>query len=174
MSTFDHRIRKLQTDDVVRLMREINSNTGKRFTESDIAAIWGISRQRVSQLRAGDVNERSYTRREIAMRSFPWVLDTTARSANLAKHLRDHLEFMATDGEGMSPRKLRDLMRFYRMIDTKNVVVEYSPEIPPAKPGMVPGWALRPRLETDGELIIRVNDYATMTEEAYQLFKRST
>lgn len=178
MSTQDHQLPPLDPATAIYMLGQINTETGKKFTEAEIGALWGLSKARVSQIKNLAPGDTSQTLRQQATRHFPWKLTNSASNSNLARCLRDHLEYVFLQGKSvsppsdMSPRKLRDLASFYRKLETENVVVEYDPTLPAVAADRVAGWILRPRQKSDGDLIIRVNKYATMTEEAYILFRR--
>jgi hypothetical protein len=88
------------------------------------------------------------------------------------KRLRDHGEWVATGGVGMSDDKLTRLRAFYRKLRDDNLVVEYDPTIPPI-PGVSNkgGWAYRQRTPTDEDLLIRVNEYTNLTEEGRGIWR---
>jgi hypothetical protein len=70
---------------------------------------------------------------------------------------------------GMSYRKLEDLRRFYlRMSDR---VIEFDPDLPPSEGVSVGGFAYRPRLPEDGDLLIRVNDHTTLTDAGREMWR---
>lgn len=54
-----------------------------------------------------------------------------ALSAALSRHTRNHGEYMATGGDGMGSSELQRLKSFHDKLRRYNLVVEYSPEIPP-------------------------------------------
>jgi hypothetical protein len=85
--------------------------------------------------------------------------------------MRDHAEYMATGGKGMSIHKVRRLQTFYRKLD-EGLVVEFNPDLPP-EPGVAStgGWAYRKRQTSDGDLIIRVNEHTTLTDEGKLLWR---
>lgn len=155
---------------VEELRGRVNPETGKRYTQTEIARMWGVSRQRVSQLKH-ELAHFARSPRERAMEVFPWRVEAAYKQSSLNKRLRDHLEYMATGGEGMDAEKLERLPAFWRMLREHDAVVEYHPAIPPSEKFGTGGWALRPRKREDGDLIIRVNDLAEMTELAYRLLR---
>jgi transcriptional regulator with XRE-family HTH domain len=147
------------------------------LNQKQIADALGVTRQQISYIKRGSArtprNEPFLqTPREVAMESFPWKLVPREHSqSDLDKRLRDHAEYMATGGKGMSERKLYRLHLFYRRLRRDNVVVEYHPDIPPSAENKFGGYAYRPREPRDGELIIRVNDRAEMSDTAWVIWR---
>jgi hypothetical protein len=86
--------------------------------------------------------------------------------------MRDHGEYAATGGKGMSKDKLDRLRSFYRKLRTENLVLEFDPSIEPI-PGVSSrgGFAFRERTEADGDLLIRVNGHTFMTDEARMIWR---
>ncbi|MBB2993660.1 hypothetical protein FHR72_005171 [Mycolicibacterium iranicum] len=75
---------------------------------------------------------------------------------------------MATCGVGMDQGTLGRLRGFYRRLIDQ--VVEFDPSIPPiARVRRRGGWAYRPRMPEDGDLLIRVNEYAELTVVGRQI-----
>lgn len=153
------------------LKKQTNPRTGRPFNQADIAEIFGVTRQYISKVKF-QTTDFSQTPREVAMESFPWksVPAEFQRSA-LNKRLRDHAEYVATGGDGMTRYKLDRLRSFYKKLQDEGLVVEFDPEIPPHDGNKHGGYAYRQRLETDGELIIRVNQLAEMTPTAYVVWR---
>ncbi|PFW99016.1 hypothetical protein CJ469_05616 [Nocardia farcinica] len=78
---------------------------------------------------------------------------------------------MFTKGKGMSEARIKRLRTFYRKLIENNWVVEYDPNLPPVEGvSSKGGWAYRPREEKDGNLIIRVNEYTTLTDYARTVY----
>lgn len=171
VSTYDAGRQQVQlTPSVVEQMKnQINPTTGRPYTQTEIAEIFGVTPQRVSQIKLSS-DGYSQTPRQRAMAAFPWTVAEEFKSSALHKRLRDHVEFMATGGKGMSQDKLNRLNRFYARLRDLNAVVEYHPSIPSSDEYPTGGWALRDREQSDGDLIIRVNETATMTELSYRIF----
>lgn len=141
----------------------------KGYTQSDIARMFGRTRQAVSWHK--HTYNGSLTPREEALRHFPWVVHVPMTQAAHYRYMRDHAEYMATGGKGMSRSKITRLRSFYRKLD-QGLVVEFDPSIP-AEPGvcLTGGWAYRERQPSDGDLIIRVNEYTTLTDEGKLLWR---
>ncbi|WP_200962140.1 hypothetical protein [Mycobacterium sp. Root265] len=72
----------------------------------------------------------------------------------------------------MSADQIRRLHSFYRRLGNENVVVEFDPNLPP-QAGVSPfgAFAYRKRSSTDGGLMIRVNEFTSLTEPGRQLWK---
>ena len=63
------------------------------------------------------------TPREKALKHFPFKVPTDMTHASPYRRLRDHGEFVATSGIGMSADKLKRLRTFYRNVRDNNLVV---------------------------------------------------
>lgn len=139
------------------------------MSQSEIARYFGVSRQAISWWKR--TYNGSLTPRETALQAWPWKVPALMTYASPYKRLRDHCEYMATGGKGMSEGKLSRLRSFYRKLREENVVVEFSPDIPP-EPGVsiTGGFAYRKRRKSDGDLIIRVNQHTRMTQDAKDIF----
>lgn len=144
----------------------------KGFNQSQIAEMWGVTRQYVSMVKHS-TNNFSKTPREVVWESFPWgVVGRRFSRSTLYLRLMDHGEFRATGGKGMSVDSLRRLRTFYKTLQEGDLVVVFDPSIPPGqvltrgRRDTVGGFAYVPREDTDGHLIIRVNEFATMTPQA--------
>jgi hypothetical protein len=131
------------------------------YTQSQIAEMHGVTRQHVSWVKShyGGVTP---TAREFVMQHFPFKAGSRFHDSTFDRRLRDHLEYMQTGGLGMDANKLRRLLSFYKRLEAENLVVEFDPNNPPTEGNAVGGYVLRPREESDGDLIIRVNEH---TEE---------
>ncbi|KZM68859.1 hypothetical protein [Nocardia terpenica] len=142
----------------------IEDLTGKGLNQTEIADMYGVTRQYVSWVKKTYGGKQ--TPREIALKNFPWILTTQQGQMAPARNLRNHAEFMATGGRGMTADKLTKLRNFYKKLREQNVVVEFDPSLPP-EPGVssVGGFAYRPREASDGDLLIRVNEHTQMNEE---------
>lgn len=139
------------------------------YSQTAIAEMFGVTRQAVSWHK--QTYNGSRTPREEALKHFPWVVRVPQTQASPYRYMRDHAEYMATGGKGMSIYKIRRLQTFYRKLD-EGLVVEFDPDIPP-EPGVAStgGWAYRKRQTSDGDLIIRVNEHTTLTDEGKLLWR---
>lgn len=153
--------------------RRTNPKTGKKFNQSDIARIHDVTPQYVSWILNTKVSNRSRTAREEVMDHFPWKnMPDRFHNTSPNQRLRDHMEYMATRGKGMSHDKLQRLVWFYLRLRNEDQVVEYDPDLPPDDGvSFAGGFAYRQRDEADGELIIRVNDHAELTERGKELLR---
>jgi hypothetical protein len=136
---------------------------GRGMSQSEIARLFGKTRQAVSwhKQRYGG----RLTPREQVLQHFPFVVSAEQTQTSPFKRLRDHGEYVATNGVGMSDDKLSRLRSFYRKLRDHGLVVEFNPDILPI-PGESNkgGWAFRKRAKADGDLLIRVNEYTHLTE----------
>lgn len=142
----------------------------KGWTQSRIAKEFGVSRQAVSDMKRRYPGY-SKTPREEVMEHFPWKVPTKLHDSTYNMRMRDHMEFRATSGKGMSDDKLSRLRSFYELLTTEDLVVEFDPDLPPPKGQIHGGFRLVPREESDGKLMIRVNDHTTLTEEGSWLLR---
>jgi len=103
---------------------------------------------------------------------FPWEISERFSHAAPVLLIRDHGEYMATDGKGMPERKLKALRGFYRRLRESNTVVVFDPSIPPIIDVSAPGgFDYVPRTEEDGDLLIRVNEYTNLTDEGKRIWR---
>lgn len=143
------------------------------YSQSDIARMFGTTRQAVSW------HKRTYggrlTPREEVARHFPWKVPHEQNQTSPYRRMRDHGEYVATGGKGMSKDKLDRLRSFYRKIRKDSVVLEFDPHIEPI-PGVSSrgGFAFRPRVEADADLLIRGNDYTHLTNEGRIIWRLPT
>lgn len=142
----------------------------KGFTQSDIAEMFGVTRQYVSWIKY--TYGGHLTPREVVLRHFPFEVSALQSQASPYRRLRDHGEYVATQGKGMSPDKLQRLRAFYRRLRDEDLVLEFDPSIPPI-PGVSNkgGWAFRGRVSTDEDLLIRVNSFTRLTEEGRMIWR---
>lgn len=150
---------------------EIEELRRRGFNQTEIADMHGVSRQAVSwhKITYGGVKST----RQIVNKAWPW--ETTAQHGQAApfQRLRDHGEFIASDGRGMSEFKLKRHAAWLKMMRDNDYVLEFDPNIPPT-PGVSPagGFAYRKRdPQVDGfDLLIRVNEFTTLTPEGRGLW----
>ncbi|MGE2734070.1 hypothetical protein [Mycolicibacterium vaccae] len=142
----------------------------KGFNQSEIARMYGVTRQYVSWIK--HTYGGSLTPRESVLKTFPWSVPEKMTQSVIYKRLRDHGEYMATGGAGMSDDKLMRLRSFYRKLRSDDVVVEFDPSNPP-EPGvsLVGGFAYRPRTRGDGQLLIRVNAEIELSDEQKSIWR---
>lgn len=142
----------------------------KGYNQSEIAEMHGVSRQAVSwhKIEYGG----RLTPRQVVNKHWPWETTVSHSKSVLYHRLRDHGEFMATGGKGMSEDKLKRLNSFWRHMRDNNLVIEFDPEIPP-EPGIAPfgGFAYRRRRKSDGDLLIRVNKHTKLTSEGKMIWR---
>ena len=160
----------LTPDDIEYWKRKVNPATGKRYTQSDIAEMYGVTRSYVSWIKKNKARSYSKTPREEAMEHFPWDVGARFHNASPNKRVRDHLEFMAV-GQKLSEKKKYRLIGFYRRLEMYNEVVEFDPDIPPNEDVKTGGFAYRKRTPSDGDLIIRVNRHTKLTELGKRLLR---
>ena len=140
----------------------------KGWTQSDIAREYDVTRQYVSWIRhyyGGRLSPR-----EQMLQHFPFQVPARMGQTSPFRRLRDHGEYMATGGVGMSEETLGRLRGFYERL--RNQVLEFDPNIPPI-PGVSSqgGWRYVPRTAEDGDLLIRVNEYTDLTEKGKMIWR---
>jgi len=141
----------------------------KGFTGSDIARLYGVSRQAVSW-HSRTYNGTRTPRQQVLEDNFPWTVSKEQERCSAHRRLRDHGEYMVTGGKGMSEDKLSRLRGFYKML--KDQVLEHDPALPPidgfASNG---GFALRRRTKRDGDLLIRVNKHTNLSDQGRMIWR---
>ncbi len=163
--------------DIIEMLKRRGMN------QSQVAELFGVTRQAVSYW-VMTYNGALTARAEILRAHWPFTSDPAAirrpltvsvehHQASVAHRLRDHAEYYATGGRGMSEDKLDRLATFYPTLE--NRVVMFDPALPPL-PGFAlsGGWALVPREAGDGRLMLRVNEHTIMTDEAYRIWQLPT
>lgn len=140
------------------------------MNQSEIAKLFGVTKQAVSYHKV--VYNGNRTPRELVLENFPWQVPSEMAHTTQYHRIRDHGEYMATGGKGMSEDKLKRLRSFYRKLREIDAVVEFDPTIPP-EPGVSNkgGFAYRARRKSDGDLLIRVNEYTTLTAEGRLIWR---
>jgi hypothetical protein len=140
------------------------------MSQSEIARMYDVTRQYISWIKY--YHGGRLTPREIVLRHFPFNVPAALSQAAPYKRLRDHGEYVATGGVGMSEDKLSRLRGFYTRLQQEGLVLEYDPNIPP-EPGVssVGGWAFRQREPKDENLLIRVNEYTDLTEDGNEIWR---
>jgi hypothetical protein len=145
----------------------IESMKRKGLTQSDIARKFGVSRQAISYY------VRKYggelTPRQKALESWPWIVPVRLSTQVPYKRLRDHGEYYATAGKGMGFDKLSLLLAFYKRLE--GFVVEFDPDLPPSEGVGIGGFAYRERLESDSDLLIRVNEHTHLSDEGLKVWR---
>jgi hypothetical protein len=142
----------------------------KGFNQSEIAEMYGVTRQYVSWIK--HTYGGRLTPREVVLKEFPFDVPVKMGNTSPFKRLRDHGEWVATGGAGMNHDKLSRLRAFYRKLRDENVVLEFDPNIPPIEGvSSAGGWAYRPRKKSDGDLLIRVNQFTHITEEGKMIWR---
>lgn len=142
----------------------------KGFSQSQIAEMYGVTRQYISWIK--HYYGGKLTPRETVLLNFPFHVPSELGQTSPFKRLRDHGEYFATGGAGMSEDRLGRLRSWYAKLRDERLVVEYDPTIPPI-PGVSNkgGWAYRKRLKADGDLLIRINDYTDLTDQGLMIWR---
>lgn len=143
---------------------------GKGFSQSEIAEMYGVTRQYISWI-VYTYGGR-LTPKQMVLQHFPWKVPASMGQSSPYRRMRDHGEYVATGGVGMSQDKLNRLRSFYQKLRDENLVLEFDPEIPPT-PGVSNkgGFAYKKRRASDGDLLIRVNKHTVLTEEGRRIWR---
>ena len=153
---------KLTPGLVDELRKRVNPETGRPYTLTEIGNMFGVSRQYVFKLKKRGTYRSP---REVIMESWPWD-NIPPEQQNATYHiLRDHLEYVATQGKHMQDWKLSQLRDFYERLDRRGWVVEYSPDIGPNEHAENGGFTYRERKLSDAGLIIRQNRVTKLTDK---------
>lgn len=166
-----HKPNPFDTDELPELsISVIEELKAKGYTQSDIARLYGVTRQAVSWHK--HTYNGKLTPRERVLQNFPWQVNALQGRCSAFRRLRDHGEYVATGGKGMSKDKLSRLAGFYTMLRDQNLVLEYDPEIPPIDGfASMGGFALRKRRKSDGDLLLRVNEHTKMSDEGRMIWR---
>lgn len=151
-------------------VREIDDLKDKGLTQSEIARMHGVTRAYISWIKhtyGGKLSPR-----EEALQSWPWEVREPHTKCSPYQRLRDHAEYMVTDGKGMNEGKLSRLRAWYSTVNS--VVVEYGLDIPPTPGIKSGGFRYVAREPSDGNLLIRVAGEDILTPEGKELFTRPT
>lgn len=151
-------------------LSEVRQLVIKGWSQQQIADYKGVSKAAVSRF-FHDHPELLSPRQTVGMH-FPWKVPSALQACAPYKRMRDHAEWVATNGEGMTFTRKRLLRSWHRKLREGNLVLEFDPNIPPdpgvSKPG---GFAYRSRVPSDNELLIRVNEYTDLSAEGRELFR---
>lgn len=115
----------------------------KRHTQGDIARMFGVTRQYASWIKY--TYGGRLTPRERVLREFPWKVPEPMTQHSPYRRMREHGEYVATNGVGMSPEKLYRFHRRERALT--NTVPGGTP-----RDGRGVGDQSRPPTARDGQL----------------------
>ncbi|ERB55290.1 hypothetical protein N806_29685 [Rhodococcus sp. P27] len=159
----DRRARKLS-------LAEVEDLKNKGYSQTEIAEMYGVTRQYVSWIK--HTYGGRLTPKEQVLQHFPWDVPVHMGQSSPYRRLRDHGEYVATGGVGMTEDKLKRLRTFYKRLRDGNLVVEFDPELPPERGvSSVGGFAFRNREPDDDDLLIRVNEYTHLTDEGKMIWR---
>ncbi|WP_167097110.1 Repressor-like immunity protein [Mycobacterium sp. DL592] len=151
-------------------LSDIEDLRKKGYNQSEIADMSGVTKQAVSWHKV--TYGGFLTPRQVVNKAWPWKTTDLHGRSKPYQYLRNHGEFMATGGKGMSQEKLKRLESWWKKLRDENVVLEFDPNIPPV-PGVAPygGFAYRTRRASDGDLLIRVNEHTNLTDEGRRMWR---
>lgn len=143
---------------------------GKGHSQSEIARMFGRTRQAVSWHKV-QYGGRMTPREEIHQH-FPWQVPAEQGQSSPYRRMRDHGEYIATGGVGMSKDKLNRLRAFYNKLRDEDLVLEFDPDLPPIEGvSNKGGFAFRQRVPADEDLLIRVNEHTRLTEKGRLIWR---
>jgi hypothetical protein len=145
------------------IFSEIEALRKQGHSQSEIAEMHGVTRQAVSWQKQTYGGYLTY--RQVVNKAWPWKTSNLHGKSKVYQRLRDHGEYMLTQGSGMGEDKLDRLQSWWRKLRKDDLVVEFDPALPPLR-GVSPhgGFALRQRVPGDLDLLIRANEHTTLTE----------
>lgn len=140
------------------------------WTQSRIARHLDVSRQAVS-LKVRKYGNRS-AEKIVLEDHFPWKVPAIFTQTSPYRRMRDHGRFAVNAGEGMGEEELQRLFKFHQKLRDENLVVEFDPNIPP-DPGVSNkgGFSYRKRRKSDRGLMIRRNEFTTITEQGQDIWR---
>lgn len=144
------------------LARQLHEDEGVSVV--DIARMFNVSRTTVYNYLPSKKETR--TPYQEALAQFPWDVPASMKRSAPYYRMRDHGEYMATDGDGMSLDKLERLRSFWKKLRDYKLVLVFDPSLPPM-PGLsnAGGFAYLPREPRDKNRLIRVNEHTKLTPE---------
>lgn len=138
----------------------------KGRNQSEIANIFGVTKQAVSSMAHRHGIELPKTPRAIALEQFPWTVPAKYQDTGFYRRMADHTHYIVNGPGSLTAQRVRLLKSFYQRLRDNNVVVEYDPGIPPSPDCKAGAWRYVVRKPSDGDLMIRVNEYTTVTDES--------
>jgi len=132
----------------------------------EIAAAWGVTPGRVSQL-AREAGYRSPKKRAMDPIPSSWELTASQKRNRIYQDLRIHLHAVA--GLEISEASKARLGLLYRRL--REYVVVHDPSIPSTPNNKFGGFRFEPRASWDGDLLIRQNRWTRIDPE-YEKFWR--
>lgn len=132
----------------------------KGYNQSEIARMFGVTRQHVSAIkhRSGFFTKSP---RETMLEHYPWDTSGGFSQNHLNHRMLDHGNWIATND--LSLDRQHKLLGFYRKLAENDYVVEFNPDFPPEHGIQIGGFCYVRRLSSDGDLMIRVNKHTTLT-----------
>lgn len=109
---------------------------------------------------------------DIVRKNFPWNVEVCLTDADPYLSLRAYGEWVATGGRGLPETTVAKARALVQMLRQRDAVLEYDPSLPPVS-GLSEqgGFALRPRTEADGDLLVRDNEHTTLTQEGRMIWR---
>lgn len=149
------------------LLNRVNPATGTWWTEAEIARAHGLTRQAVSKMLHSGDDEPSL--RKLVTDALPWRgLTAKQNQTETCRNMRLHLRYRLNDPrDRVSTAQLRRLYGFYHKLYYGDLVVKFDP----TDPDTTEGFSLVPRNADDGKLMVRVNEYTTLTEHGKRLLR---
>ncbi|TCO56889.1 hypothetical protein EV192_106364 [Actinocrispum wychmicini] len=86
-------------------------------------------------------------------------MDSKFKEAAIYRRIAEYLKWVELGSDRLTENQRERLRSFLDKLHERNLVVVFDPEIPPDAHNKYGGWATVPRLPSDGELLIRLNEY---------------
>lgn len=127
---------------------------------TELARALGVSKQAVSRW----INDHPefWTLSQIVNNNFPLRrVPTSEQRDRVYFYLRDHGRWMVTNGEGWTNERLSRLSGWHNKLRNERLIVEYR---------RGDGFQYRSRVRSDGDLLLRENEFTVYTPEGRELF----
>nr|AAP57959.1 temperature-sensitive repressor protein cIts [Mycobacterium phage L1cIts391] len=150
-------------------LSEIEDLRRKGFNQTEIAELYGVTRQAVSW------HKKTYggrlTTRQIVQQNWPWDTRKPHDKSKAFQRLRDHGEYMRVGSfRTMSEDKKKRLLSWWKMLRDDDLVLEFDPSIELYEGMAGGGFRYVPRGIEDDDLLIRVNEHTNLTAEGELLW----
>lgn len=155
----------------------VNELLRRGKTRAQIAEEFGVTRQAITyhlnKLREQGL-ELYKTPRELAVEKMPASWDGISpefRKAQPYNVLRYHLEYIATGGRGMDAYQVERLRHWYDRLESRNLILEFDPTVPPSINVATGGWRYVQRKPKDNDLVLRINRYTRIPDADLDYFR---
>lgn len=151
---------------------DIKDLKAQGHNQTEIATMYGVTRAYVSKIVRSNEPKVPTPRERAISEGYPWKVQPEHFATNLYRVTRNHLDYVVNGPEGLTEHNLDRLRGFYRSLEDFDSVVGYSPDVPPSPSNPLGGFFFfAPREESDGDLIIRVNDHTNIDNKNLKLWR---